>query len=130
MSNGSRYLPVVAEAIVEGRAFVVRSVNQEMRTIAKPDIVGKPLPETYNEPGYAPILGLLEMVRVTGCPMALLFTTPYGLTGWVALRLVEPGRVSIRFRRVPSHVRGARAALQTAASGLVVAATTLGQLAG
>lgn len=92
---------MVAEAIVEGRALIVRSISPELARMAKPDLLGRPLCEAYTEPGYKPVLAQLEFVRVSGCPMNFLFTTPYGLSGWVSLRPLGDDRVLLRFRQVP-----------------------------
>lgn len=113
-----------AEAVFEGRALVCRSISPELAIMAKPDILGKPMGEVYTEPGYAPILGLIEWVMITGCPVNTLFSTPYGLTGWVSVRRLAPEKVVLRFRRVP-QIAGARVSLRdltrTAAAVLVAA---------
>lgn len=120
---------MVAEAIIEGRALVCRSVSPELAMICKPDIVGKPLPETYTEPGYAPILGLLEFVMVTGCPVNTLFKTPLGLCGWVSMRRTGPEQVALRYRRVPRPASGSsslRGLTQRAAGAVAALVAALG----
>ena len=116
---------MVAEAVVEGRALVCRSITPELAIMAKPDIIGKPLSEVYTEPGYAPILGLLEWVMITGAPVNTLFSTPVGLTGWVSVRRTGIEQVVLRFRRVPRCASGRdvlRALTRTVAAVLVALA--------
>lgn len=91
---------MAATALIEGRGLVIRDLSPEMAKLVErmPDIIGKPLEELYPEPGYQPLLALIDIVRVTGYALTLPFQTPYGLRGQVLCHRVGPELVEVSFR--------------------------------
>lgn len=114
---------MVAEAIIEGEALVVRSITPGLALIAKPGIVGTPLYEAYTEPGMQPLLAMIDLVRVCGGKLSWTFTSPFGVSGTIQIRQLDSSHVLLRWRPSPCAVRSplrSRFAASLAAATLAV----------